>query len=340
MQSGEIVCIKTMDSQQSPAQPPVEAIAHLRQAYKYRSQGEFEAAFSECEEAISLASDWADAHYLKGLLLQSTGNKTEADDAFLRAGRLDSSFKKMRPRLFEGEIEKCSAQQSIDFGNYPPPLWNYQEAWIGFLMFVVLSIAFYIVAGWAFWMLDITFSWEILLVISELVFVLPVWWLAIRNHQVGLWDLGFRSFGKNTIGIGCGLVIAVNIFTIAYSAAVEYLFDSQLQPDLAPVADEMTFPWLLFVVVVVVAPIVEEVFFRGFLFAGLRLRYGWLKAAIFSSFVFAIIHMQLYAIVPLFLLGFVFAYLFHKSNSIWPGIFLHFVVNMVAMIGEFVIKAD
>ncbi len=329
-----------MKSSQDHSESMPDAIKCLKRAYGHRSHNEIDEAFSECEKAIELIPNWADAHYLRGLLLEDASKKEEADESFLKAGQLDSSFKKMRPYLFEGEFDNLPSSMALERSKYPPIPWTYRDAWLGFLMFIGLSFVSYIVAGWLYWLLDIDSSWEILLVISELVFIVPVWWFVSHKYGAGKTSLGFRPFEKNTIGIGCGLVFAVNIFTVMYSAVVEYLFDSPMQPDLAPIADEMAFPWMLFAVVVIVAPVVEEVFFRGFLFAGLRQQYGWLKAALLSSALFALIHLQLYAIVPLFMLGFVFAYLFHKSNSIWPVIFLHFVVNLAAMIAEFVIDAD
>lgn len=220
-------------------------------------------------------------------------------------------------------------------GNYRVP-WTVKDCWSGFLIFIGLSIVFYLVAGWVYLLFDIVFPWEIWLLISEILFIIPVWWLVFRKYHAGLVDLGFRPFNKVNIGIGCGLVFVLNLVTVLYSLLVDHLFDSPIQPDLTPIADDMAFPLMLYIVAILVAPLVEEVFFRGFLFAGLLPRYGWLKAAIISSFIFSVIHMQVYAILPLFLLGFVFAFLFYRSHSVWPGIILHFIVNLLSIVGEVV----
>lgn len=218
--------------------------------------------------------------------------------------------------------------------------WTARHAWLGLVACVILSILitvfFLLIAG----VFDVDVSLDLILVVSELVFLVPVWWFVFRKYNAGWGSLGFRTFTGKTIGIGCGLVIAAHIFTILYAALIVYLLDSPIQPDLAPVAEEMSFPWLLAFLAVVVAPVVEEIFFRGFVFAGFYNRYGYQKAAILSSLIFALGHLQVLAILPLFILGYIFAYLYHRSGSIVPAIILHFLVNLFAVVGEFVIGSE
>ena len=218
-----------------------------------------------------------------------------------------------------------------------PVLWTARDVWLGLASFAGLSIittGIFLLLIWGF---SVDMSIELMLIIGELMFIAPIWWFALHKYGVGWKDLGFRKFNTGTLAVGFGLLIASYVLTILYAAIIVALFDSQLQPGLEPVAEEMAFPWLLIVLAVIVAPVVEELFFRGFVFAGFRRKYGWQKAALISSALFAVGHLQPFALVPLFMIGYIFAYLYHRSGSIWPGILLHFMVNLWGIIVEFVI---
>ncbi len=223
--------------------------------------------------------------------------------------------------------------------SFPVP-WTYRDVWLGLALFVGLSILTTALFLFFIWGFSADLSIELMLIIGELMFLVPIWWFAVRKYGTGWGDLGLRSFKWKTLAVGFGLVFAVTIVTGFYAGIIQELFDSPIQPDMEPVAEEMVLPWLLIVMAVIVAPFVEELFFRGFVFAGFCRRYGWRKAALISSALFAVGHLQPFAIFPLFLLGFVFAYLYKRSNSIWPGILMHFLVNLWGMIAEFVIAAD
>ena len=94
-------------------------------------------------------------------------------------------------------------------------------------------------------------------------------------------------------------------------------------------------PGLFIFAAVIIAPLVEEIFFRGFLFAGLKKRFSWPKAMFISSGLFALLHLRPLAAPPIFILGVVFAYLYQRSGSIWPAIFIHALVNSLAVMWVF-----
>ncbi len=220
---------------------------------------------------------------------------------------------------------------------HPVP-WTARDVWLGLAMFLGLSIITTAFSLLLIRVFSVDLIMEFMLIIGGLTFVVPIWWFVVRKYGAG-WDkLGLRSFKWTNLAVGFGLVLAVNIVTGFYAVIIEELFDSPIQPDLEPVAEEMALPWLIFLIAVIVAPFVEELFFRGFVFAGFSQRYGWQKAAIISSILFAVGHLQPFAIFPLFLLGYVFAYLYQRSGSIWPGILMHFLVNLWGIIAEFVIS--
>ena len=98
----------------------------------------------------------------------------------------------------------------------------------------------------------------------------------------------------------------------------------------------------MFAVSVLLAPIVEEILFRGVVFGTIR---GKSRAAayIVSTLVFSVYHLWQYAVTGyeiktllLYLLqylpGSVFlAKCFEDSGSIWPPIFMHMIINYIAL---------
>lgn len=96
-------------------------------------------------------------------------------------------------------------------------------------------------------------------------------------------------------------------------------------------------PILLFwLALALVAPVAEEVLFRGFLFVGLR--HSWLGssgAIVATSFLWTIIHLQydFFDKLLIFVLGLYLGWLRSRFNSILPPIFIHVVVNIIALTG-------
>jgi CAAX protease family protein len=220
--------------------------------------------------------------------------------------------------------------------------WTGRDAWWGLLMGLGLSMI--VPSVFAAVLVACSVNRHIveslLFPVGSLVWLVPVWWFTVRKYGTGWQDLGFRRFKVSTLGIGFGMLIIFYIISAVYSTILVSLFDVEMQPDLAPMAEELLIPWLLPLAAVAIAPFTEEVFFRGFIFAGFRQRYGWQKAALISSALFALIHLEPLAAPPLFLLGFLFAYIYHRSNSIWLPILMHFSVNSLAMIGIYFISND
>jgi len=77
-----------------------EAQNHLEQAFKYYDEGEdFERAFEECEAAIELDPYLADAHNLRGILLEKLGQRLYALSAYKEALELDPDFTEAEENL-------------------------------------------------------------------------------------------------------------------------------------------------------------------------------------------------------------------------------------------------
>lgn len=207
--------------------------------------------------------------------------------------------------------------------------WQPRDVWLGavaaaLILGVAWSLAYYLAS------LSLTPSPDLWIVlfpaVFELLFLVPVWWFSIHKYKVSVRSLGFVGFRWSVLGIGFALLIGVYVVNALY-AAVLARYGLRPQSDLSPVFEQLSSPWALFFVIVIVAPVAEEIFFRGFVFAGLRGRYGWPAAAAISATMFAVFHLELTFFIPAFLLGFLFAYIYHRAQSIWPAMILHITVN-------------
>lgn len=97
-------------------------------------------------------------------------------------------------------------------------------------------------------------------------------------------------------------------------------------------------PILTISVALVFAPLVEEIIFRGILF-NLFKKHGFIIAALISSLLFGFIHILPNSIGDLpfvfvyATMGWIIAYSYHKTGNIFTAITLHFINNLVAIIG-------
>lgn len=213
--------------------------------------------------------------------------------------------------------------------------WTARDVWQGV---IILGLLMAVAAGLVYLLHPLVQDLDLGLAISgtELVLLVPVWWLTVRKYGAGLGRLGLRSFKGEMLGLGCGLMILVAAFNLVYALFLGR-FGLRVQPDLIPVFAELSSPWPLLLGGALVAPVVEEIFFRGFVFAGLRPRYGWRGAAALSSGLFSVIHFTPTAILPIFILGYLFAYLYQRSRSLWPAILMHASTNALALGAAYVL---
>jgi len=203
--------------------------------------------------------------------------------------------------------------------------WSAKDTWTGvvslFVMIIFLMIATIILPE-----MDV----GAFLILGELLFLIPIWFIGIRKYRASWRDLGLRSFSATGIAIGCGLMIVSWGLNLGYGLLLGR-FGLQVQPDFAPLFTETASPVLVLMGGALVAPFVEEVIFRGFIFAGLQERYGWKVSAVISAALFSLIHFQPTAIVPIFILGLIFAYLYFLSGSIWPAVIMHMSTNALGL---------
>ena len=208
-------------------------------------------------------------------------------------------------------------------------LWTARDVWLGvaaFVVWLIAAIGFAVLAEFLQWQIDI----GVFVTLWEFALIVPAWWLTVRKYDSDWRALGLRGFGGKTLGIGCGLMLIVFGFNLAYSLFLS-LFDLQAQIDWVALFDEVSSPWPLLLGGIVVAPVAEELFFRGFVFAGLEKRYGWKSAGLISAGLFAVLHLQPLSLLPILLLGMIFAYLYHRSKSIWPAVIMHVLTNAIGL---------
>ena len=209
--------------------------------------------------------------------------------------------------------------------------WKFMDNWIGVILLALIDVVIFVILAQGR-RADLAESAAIVLL--ELAYLLPV--LVIFSWRGIHWKhLRFGRFEWNTLGVGCGLLVA-SYFLIILHNALLYLLGVDPQGEaIMELFAGLDSPVWFFIVGAIFAPLVEEIFFRGFLFQGFRHRYGWISAMLISSAIFAVAHLDPVALIPTFILGCLLAYLFHRSNSVWPGIIIHFLVNAFGLCGAY-----
>ena len=209
--------------------------------------------------------------------------------------------------------------------------WKFIDNWIGVILLAVIDVVIFVITLNGS---KTDLAQSALIAVLELSYLLPVI-LIFAYRRIHWKHLGFGKFEWNTLGLGCGLLVASYVIIILHNLLLFALGVDTQGEEIIKLFTELDSPAWFFVVGAVFAPFVEEVFFRGFLFQGLRQRYGWIAAMLLSSGIFAVAHLQLVALIPTFILGNVLAYIYHRSNSLWPGMILHFLVNAFGLCGAY-----
>ena len=201
--------------------------------------------------------------------------------------------------------------------------WSSRDTWTGVILLVLIEILLIVIASV---IPRAQMMQNAGVAIAELAYLLPIV-LIFAWRGIHWKHLGFGKFSWNTMGLGCGLLIAGYAIIILHNAVLYALGVDTQGEAIFKEFEKLGSPIWLFFAGVLFAPLVEEIFFRGFLFQGFRRKYGWVNAMLLSSAIFAAAHLDPVALIPTFILGSVLAYVYHKSNSVWPGIILHFLVN-------------
>jgi tetratricopeptide (TPR) repeat protein len=113
---GCLVCDYQLNRGKGSSDLPTGVRQHLEQAYAYHENDEFEDALRECECVIQLAPNWAEAHNLRGIVLEEVGRKVEAVAAYREAVCLDPAFLEAKENLSEAEAELTEQGEALGEG--------------------------------------------------------------------------------------------------------------------------------------------------------------------------------------------------------------------------------
>jgi membrane protease YdiL (CAAX protease family) len=160
--------------------------------------------------------------------------------------------------------------------------------------------------------------------------------LAVWSARAGLTEyLGLYWPERRYVAIG----IAVLAILIPVVDLVSLLAGHAVTPkfviDLYTSARDSGSLWLLVIALVVAAPLVEETVFRGFLLPGLAAsRFGTWGAILATSVGWAFLHAQYqpFYLMQIVALGVVFGWLRWRSGTTTLTLFLHGIVNLVAVL--------
>ena len=209
--------------------------------------------------------------------------------------------------------------------------WSVADTWIGIALLALLNGGLLVISLSD---LRIKVFQSAALILIQLAYLLPLI-LVLARRRVTWQYLGFRKFDLNTLGLGCGLLIASYMVIILHNLILTGLGVETQGDEILKLIAALDSPIWFFIVGIVLAPLVEEMFFRGFVFQGFRQRYGWIGAMLLSSVIFAAAHLDVASLIPTFILGCVLAYIYHRSNSLWPGFMLHFLVNAFGLLAAY-----
>lgn len=176
--------------------------------------------------------------------------------------------------------------------------------------------------------------------------LLPFFLPFLRQQFTWLTTLrGKRVFGDLGIAIAIyfGLTYALNLVLNSLLAEFSITVENENQE----VAERLitSLPAVMILDVCLLAPLTEEMLCRGLLFCGLyRHSRFWAYAASMAAFAFAHVFAYLFYQSPLVNLinfvtylpaGFALAWVYERSESIWASIFLHGIINGIALLTLF-----
>ncbi len=218
-----------MDVRQEPYGLSPEARQHFEQAQTYDEKDEFDKALVECESAIQLAPNWAEAHNFRGIVLEGLNQKEKAIVAYREAVRLDPAFGEARENLLEAEaelakekpLELATASPIIQRAKRPGAVtaicWFY---WLNTLILGAIGVISGLLAidvsrarpsdGMSEAMPTILFlgSLSVVIIAFAVLFAVVGW---------GLWKL--KRWARRTAIVGSSLAIGLNLVVVVSAFA-------------------------------------------------------------------------------------------------------------------------
>jgi membrane protease YdiL (CAAX protease family) len=171
--------------------------------------------------------------------------------------------------------------------------------------------------------------------IMSIIFILSVYLVALRPHQLGWKEVGLRSFRRSYwkwIPEWTVVLIVSSILLVVVMDILGVAVDNSKTESLQEQVTWFTFT-IAFLSAAVISPIYEEIFYRGFLYKWIRGKWGVGAGLIVSSLIFTVVHIPTYNTLTVnFLSGMIFAWTYERSESIVPSIIIHGVFNGIAVL--------
>ena len=218
-----------------------------------------------------------------------------------------------------------------------PAPWSRKELWGGFILAVLL----YFVGSLGGGFLIKQMGWQntpwlgaILAPIQFMMIIPPL--IVMRRYGSPWVLLGLNRFNGLML-ISVMFMLGISFCSMMIWGLILHPFGIQAQEPVVPLFGDGVNGFIsVFVVAAIMAPIVEEIVFRGFLFGGLAKRYHPAIAVAVSGAIFGGIHLQLFAFPILFLLGVLLALLYKFTGSLWAPILMHFCINAIAVMAQYI----
>ncbi|WP_377890868.1 CPBP family intramembrane glutamic endopeptidase [Alkalihalobacillus sp. R86527] len=183
--------------------------------------------------------------------------------------------------------------------------------------------------------LDRLYSGTITGFVMSIVFILAVYFIALKPHSLGWNVVGLCSFSRTYwkwIIVWIVVLIATSLLLLILMDFLKIGLENRKTESM-----KVNMTWVTFIIgfisAAIISPIYEEIFYRGFLYKWFRMKWGVGAGIVLSSLIFTIVHIPTYNTLPVnFISGVIFAWTYEKSGSIWPGIIIHGTFNGIAVI--------
>ncbi len=198
--------------------------------------------------------------------------------------------------------------------------------------------------------LDLTGAWDVNIIISELVVILPALVLTVIWYFTNMWKAEndpdykaitlserfmFKPVKFRTILLTILFTILLNPITSLLNA-ISMLFVDNVMVEQSNEILGLPFA-LTFFMAAVYGPMCEEFAFRGIVYGGFR-RYCRPRAAVIvSGLIFGLMHLNFNQFGYAFALGIAMALLVEASGSIWTSFLLHLLINGTSIVYMFLL---
>jgi tetratricopeptide (TPR) repeat protein len=107
-----------MNSDTNKPQWVIQAEQYLDRAYDHYERDEYDQALEACDAALELDPDLADAHNVRGVVLETLGNRLDALKAYEQAIRIDSDLVEARENLADLKAELATPGRLVTIATF------------------------------------------------------------------------------------------------------------------------------------------------------------------------------------------------------------------------------